>query len=118
MSNIRGLFSLDVCGKERELKCDFNVVDKLERQIFKRPIMLVLTEAVRGQTFFGDVVDTIHAGLEANGGTSLKRNDIGAYVHSKGLDKYIEWYIKYLTYAITGEEEPEIDETAEDDKKK
>lgn len=109
--NIRGLFSLELCGSKRELKCTFEVIEQLERAIFKRPLVKVLTDAVNGDIYFSDVVDTILCGLHANKDTRLKRQEIGEYVHSKGLPNFLEFYTRYLTYALTGSDQVDVEET-------
>lgn len=112
--NIRGIFTLDICDKERELKCNFGVVEKLERQILKRPALQALSEACTGYVYISEIADVIKAGLEANGGTSLSRSDIGQGVQEKGIKHFLPFYIEFLTYAVTGERDPVIDENIDD----
>lgn len=114
--NTQGLFEIDLMGENREVKCNFAVIERLERHVYNRPIMKVLTECIQGHVFFGEVVDTIIEGLKANGDTRFKRDEIGEYVHTHGLDTYVQWYIEFLTYALTGDRKPEVEQI--DDKKK
>lgn len=114
--NTQGIFEIELLDGNREVKCNFAVIERLERHVFKRPIMQVLTECIQGQVYFGEVVDTIIEGLKANDDTRFKRDEIGEYVHSKGMDNYVQWYIEYLTYALTGDKAPDVE--AVDDKKK
>ena len=107
MENISGIFKLKIDGKERDLKCDFGTIENLERNLFKRPIIAVLNEALNGNINLYEVVDTIMAGLASNRDTRFVREDVGAEVVKNGLTSYLEWYLSFLTYAITGEEKPD-----------
>lgn len=116
MTNLNGIFQLELAGSTRDLKCDFGVVEKLERQVYMRPIMEVLNEAINGKIQITEIVDTIRVGLEANKDTRLSRTEIGQEVLTRGAVTFIEWYLQFLTYAITGK--VDLEPTPADDKKK
>lgn len=121
MENINGIFKLEIDGTERELKCDFGTVENLERNLFRRPIITVLNEALNGSINVYEVVDTIMAGLSSNRDNRFDRKKIGAEVVKKGMSNYVEWYLSFLTYAVTGETEAKtepIKEQDSEDKKK
>ena len=107
--NIEGVFSIDIGGSVRETKANFGVVEKLERQLFKRPILSVLNGALNGDIYISDIVDVIDISLRANKDTRLTREEIGQEVTQKGAITYTEWYLKYLTYLITGDDSSEPD---------
>lgn len=116
--NIKGIFTLEIDGKERELKCNLGAVEDLEERVLKRPIIVALNDAMQGAVKVREIVDVIMVGLKANGDTRFKRDEVGEEVIRKGMAHYLELYIKYLTYAVTGEEEPETETVTEEDKKK
>lgn len=117
MANLHGIFHLELAGQQRELKCNFSVVERLERQVFKRPIMEVLNSSINGAINITEIVDTIYVGLEANKDTRLSRDEIGQEVMQKGAVNFVEWYLQFLTYAITGQVDLDA-QPADDDKKK
>ena len=116
--NLSGTFEIELCGSVRELKSNFKTNEKLERQVLKKPIMKALNDAIEGIIYFGDVVDVIVAGLAANGDTRLSRDEVGEYIHKKGLNTFLPFYIQYLTFSLTGGEVPEVEEIDELSKKK
>lgn len=108
--NIRGIFTLDLDGQNRELKCNFSAIEHLERNVFKRPAIQVLADAIDGVYITHEIVDTILTGLKANGDTRFKRDSLGEEVLQKGVANYVEFYLKYLTYAISGSSKIELEE--------
>ena len=118
MDNISGEFELELCGSVRTLKCNFGVVEHLERRLFEKPILIVLNDAIQGNIFFHQVIDTIQCGLHANKDTRLTREEIGVYVQEKGIMSFLEWYISFLTYAVTGGNVDESEDNTLDPKKK
>ena len=118
MKNISGIFEIELNEKTYEAKCNFGVVERLERRILNRSIFEALNDAVNGRIFLTDITDTIHTALLAGGNKNFKRDDVGEAVHSGGMENYVEWYIKFLTYALTGKTEPDLEEDKETDKKK
>jgi len=117
IENIDGVFQVEIDDVLRDVKCNFGVVERLERNIFKRPIVSVLNEALNENIYFSEVVDTLSLALKANGDTRLSRDELGESVRKRGLIHYYAWYISFLTYAITGGQELETEEV-EDSKKK
>jgi hypothetical protein len=118
MNNVRGIFPVEIDGTERDAKCTFGLVERLERSVLKRPIIQALNEAAQGLVYTSDIVAVIHEALKENGDTRLTQKQIGEYVFSKGSMNYLEWYIVFLTFALTGETEPSAEEVSEEDKKK
>lgn len=102
MSNISGLFKVKIDGVERDMKCTFSVIDALENQIFKRPIVSVLNDAINGDIYITHLVYTIIEGLHANGDTRFDVEKVGNEIIEKGAEQYIQLFIEFLTYAISG----------------
>lgn len=103
MTNISGLFKVEIDGVERDMKCTFGAVDALENQIFNRPIIIVLNDAIMGSISITNIIDTIIQGLHANGDTRFNRNDIGEQIIKNGADNYIPLFLNFLTYAVSGD---------------
>lgn len=101
--NISGLFKVEIDGVERDMKCTFSVIDALENQVFNRPIILVLNDALMGSISITNIVDVIIEGLNANGDTRFDRKEIGEQIVKNGADSYIPLFINFLTYAISGD---------------
>lgn len=116
--NTKGVFPIEINGEMRDTICNFAAIERLERTVFKRPIMAVLNDGVSGNIFFHEVLDCVMTGLWANRDTRFKREEIGNEMAEKGLANYLEWYLKYLTYAVTGKTEVEAEFVSDDDKKK
>ena len=100
--NISGLFKVEIDGVNRDMKCTFSVIDALEGQIFKRPIVSVLNDAINGDIYITHLVYTIIEGLHANGDTRFDVDKVGNEIVENGAEKYIELFIEFLTYAISG----------------
>ena len=121
--NIRGVFPIDICGAVRDTKCNIGVAVKLEREIFGMAITKKLTNIVVNEDIsIFDITHTIKVALEANGDSRLSFEEIGNDVILQGVDKFSEWYITFLTYAITGKtvadfEEQEAQEIGDTKKK-
>ena len=105
ITNIRGVFKLSLGGTEREIKATFDAIEKLENDLFKRPVVSVLQSAIAGSVSFRDVVSLIQAGLEAKNDTRLSRKEIGEFILDDGLAAFIPVFIEYLTYCLTGGKE-------------
>jgi len=103
MENLDGKITLELLGAERELVANFGVVEKLERQVLKRPIIRVLEGAANNnEIYFHEVVEAIMTGLAANRDTRFTRDQIGEYVFKKGLSNFVTFYIEYLAMCLTG----------------
>lgn len=118
MTNISGVFKLEIDGTERDLKCTFGVIERLEAHVLKKPIILALNEALNGNVYITDIVNTILEGLKANGDTRFTRDQIGDDVMKNGIASYVEFYISFLTYAVSGDKGLSLEESTEDIKKK
>lgn len=118
MKNISGIFEITLDGETYEAKCNFGVVERLERRIFEKSIFEILSDAGNGKIYMSMVVDVIHTAITAGGTKNLNREKIGDIIVSEGLEKFVEWYISFLTYALTGEVHPDFKEETEEDKKK
>lgn len=115
---MKGVFPIEIKRTQRDTLCSFFAIERLERSVFKRPIMAVLNEAINGGIYFHEVLDTILVGLSANKDTRFTRDEIGEEMASKGVLAYTEWYIRFLTFAVTGETEVKPEYVTDDDKKK
>lgn len=118
--NISGGFPVTIDGEEYETVCDFGVIEKLERRILNCSIFEALHNAMNGAIRFSDVVDVMHTGMLAAKDTRLNRADLGKKLHKSGFQNYVEWYVSFLTYALTGDSEPETESVSSEelDKKK
>lgn len=113
VTNIRGVFTVDLAGQERGLKANFDAIERLEGSVFKGPIITKLQEAVQGRASFKDVAGLIHTGLVCNKDTRLSREEVGAAVFEGGLVNFLPVYIDFLTYCITGGQEGKNNEQGE-----
>lgn len=102
VSNISGEFKIELAGQERTMKANFACIEALETQILNKGIFETLTEAMQNKGKFTDITAVIHAGLAANKDTRLNRQEVGQALLEGGLVKYMEVYIEFLTYCITG----------------
>ena len=117
MKNISGVFEIELDGKIYEAKCSFGVIERLERRIFEKSILEILNDAVNQKIYMSNIVDVVYTSILAAGEKKLSRDDVGEIIFKTGVQKYIEWYITFLTYALTGETEPEIEDVPDDKKK-
>jgi len=107
--NIRGEFPITIDGKEYSTKCNFELIERLERHVLNRAIFSALHDAMNGDILFTEIVDVIHAGMKAAKDARLSRNDLGEALHKDGFQNHIAWYVDFLTYALTGETNPETE---------
>jgi hypothetical protein len=102
--NVEGKFQVKLFDRERDIKCSFGAVERLESIHFKpRSIMQVLNDAVNGNFYLNDVVNVIYEGLKANGDTRISYNEIGEEVIKNGMVNYASTIVEFLTYGISGE---------------
>lgn len=118
--NLRGEFEIEVDGVTYQTKCNFALIEALERKILKRSILQATHDAMNGNIYYSEMVDIIHAAMQAAKDNRLNRADLGEKIHKDGFDKHIAWYIEFMTYALTGKtkEDTEIVEDSDDVKKK
>lgn len=102
--NLSGIFTIEIDGADRDLKCNFGVVEALERAVFKRPITKVIDEIVNGEVYISELCDTILTGLKANNDTRFTRDQIGEEIQKRGIGKYAAFYLDYLSYSVFGED--------------
>lgn len=102
MENIRGEFKIQLAGQERTLKASFGAIETLETRLLKRGIMQALSEGMANQGTFTDIVAVIHTGLVAAKDTRMSMQEVGDAIMQAGLINFIEVYVEYLTYCITG----------------
>lgn len=102
ITNISGEFQIDLAGQKRTLKANFGCIEALETQILQKGIFETLTDAMQNKGRFYDIAAVIHAGLVANKDTRLTRAEVGQAILEGGLVNYMETYIEFLTYCITG----------------
>lgn len=116
--NIGGTFQVEIAGKKRDIKCTFGAIEKLEQEVYKRPAISVLSDAINSNIYVSDIVDTIIVGLHFNGDTRFNRNNIADEIFSKGIDEYLDVVIRYLTYAISGDKSLKVEANTSNSKKK
>lgn len=102
VSNISGEFKINLAGQDRVMKANFACIEALETQILNKGIFEALTDAIQNRGRFSDIAAVIHAGLVANKDTRLTRQEVGQALLEGGLVKYMEVYIEFLTYCVTG----------------
>lgn len=102
VTNISGEFHIELAGKKRTLKANFGCIEALETQILQKGIFETLTDAMQNKGRFSDIVAVIHVGLVANKDTRLSRAEVGQAILDGGLVNFMETYIEFLTYCITG----------------
>lgn len=108
IKNISGEFDIElfIDGKYeiRTMKCNYDVMEKIETKILRKPMALLLTEVVEGRWFQTDMIAVIVAGLEANKDTRLNARQIAEAIYAgpKGTSNVLAVYAEFLTYAITG----------------
>ena len=102
ITNISGEFEIELKGKKHTMKANFACIESLETKILNKGIFETLTEAMQNKGKFSDIVSVIQAGLAANKDTRLTRTEIGDAIMQAGLIQYMEVYIEFLTYCITG----------------
>lgn len=102
VSNISGEFKINIAGQDRVMKANFACIEALETQILHKGMFETLTDAIQNRAKFTDIAAVIHAGLAANKDTRLSRQEVGQALLEGGLVKYMEVYIEFLTYCITG----------------
>lgn len=102
IKNIRGEFKITLAGQERTLKSSFDVIEKLETQVLNKGIFETLQQAMANKAKFSDMVSVIHQGLVAAKDTRLSRAEVGAAMVDAGMVTFMQTYIEFLTYCITG----------------
>jgi len=119
MQNIGGLFQFEIDGVARDMRCNFGVLEKCERNIHKRPMVQVITELANFHFIITEMVDVFLVALQANGDTRLNREQIYEGIR-KDVTHAVTIYTKMLSYMIFGTEDaPKQDGVfTEDDKKK
>lgn len=108
IKNISGEFQIELFIEGeyefRTMKCNYDVMEKIETKILRKPMALLLTEVVEGRWFQTDVIAVIVAGLEANKDTRLNAKQVAAAIYAgpKGTTQALTTYAEFLTFAITG----------------
>lgn len=101
--NISGIFTVNLAGKDREIKANFALIEKLEGGILRKSISRTLEDAINGEVRISEMVSTIHAGLVTNNDTRLSREEVGAEFVANGASKYLPLFVELLAYLITGD---------------
>jgi len=102
---IDGKFYIELAGQQRELAANFGFVEAIERSDIKKPIVVLLDEALQGKFNISDIVSVFYQGLRANRDTRLDRAAVGEEILKFGVVKFIQLYIEFLTFAISGSTE-------------
>ena len=117
MDNISGTFQIDLDGKRKTLKATIGLTERLEKEIFKRPLITALKEALAGNPFVMDVYHLIHEAMRENGDTRTTLYQVGeAILRGGGTAAFLQIHIDVLTYLLSGGVPPESQNS--DDKKK
>jgi|AKVG01.1.fsa_nt_gi hypothetical protein len=117
MTNINGIFQLEIDGQERELKASVGALERLENHIFKRPAEAVLNDCLKDGIMTSTLVDTILVGLHENRDTRFKREDILSEIDKRGKLTFYQFFIEFLDYLISRGNGLEYEESPEDKKK-
>lgn len=103
MNNIEGVFHVEFSGKRRTLKVTIGLAERMERQIFKRPLIRVLKEALSGEPFVTDVYAFFHEALIEGGDSRYTFEQVGKEILKiGGAAAVLPLYSEMLSYALTG----------------
>ena len=104
MQNIAGVFYLDLFGKKRTLKATIGLTQRLEMEIFKRPLIRVLKESQLPpyEPFVCDVYTLIHEALIEGGDTRYSWEQVAEEILKKGgAPAVLVLYQEILAYMLT-----------------
>lgn len=118
MDNIPGIFTVDLCGSQREIKVTFGLVERLERRILNRPLFDLLQEAASQRFYISDIATVIHEGLAENGDKRLSKDQVGQEIMERGVTTFAEVYVNIIVYALNGGVKSQSGAAPADDKKK
>lgn len=103
MDNIRGVFSIELAGKRRDLKVTIGLAERIEQSTIKRPIIRLLKEALSGEFFVTDLYRVIYEALLENKDTRLNYDEAAqGILDGGGAANFISVYTEILTYALNG----------------
>ncbi len=103
MKNIPGIFHLDICGKNRELKVTIGLAEKIEQEIIKRPLIRLLKEVLSGEFYVTDLYRIFYYALLENKDTRLSYDQMAqGILDAGGASKFMGLYTEILTYSLTG----------------
>lgn len=117
LKNISGEFVLTIEETDYQMKMDYGVIEKLERQILNRPLLVILESALNGVVSISDVTEVLWQCMQRAKDTRLSRVQLGEKLVKNGIANFFDDYINVLNYAITGEMEVKTEPAAESKKK-
>lgn len=104
MKNIAGVFYIDLFGKKKTLKATVGLTQRLEMEIYKRPLIRVLKESLPpiSEPYVSDVYALFHEALIESGDTRFSYEQIGEEILSKGgAPAVLLLYQEILGYMLT-----------------
>ena len=84
MQNIAGVFYIDIFGKKKTLKATVGLTQRLEMEMYKRPLIKVLKESLGGDPYVSDVYTLFHEAIIEGGDTRFSYEQIGEEILKKG----------------------------------
>lgn len=86
------------------MKVTIGLAYRLEREIYRRPLIRVLKEALAGEPYVTDVYAFFHEALRENGDTRMSLEDVGEEILKiGGSSAVLPLYCEMLTYALSGD---------------
>lgn len=110
MNNVRGVFYIDFSGRRKTLKASVGLSERLEREIYKRPLITVLKESLPpvSEPFVNDVYRLFHEALIEGGDSRMPYEEVGEEILKKGgVPAVMDLYSEILAYMLTGGVIPE-----------
>ncbi len=102
MQNIAGVFYIDLFGKKKTLKATIGLTQRLEMDIYKRPLVRVLRESIAGEPFVTDVYTLFHEALIESGDTRYSFEQVGEEILKKGgASVVMGLYQEIIAYMLT-----------------
>lgn len=102
MDNIRGVFYIEFSGKRKELKASIGLSERLEQQIYKRPLIRVLKEACAGEPFISDIYRLYHEAIIEGGDRRMNFEQVGEEILKLGgAPAVMQQYTDILSYMLT-----------------
>ncbi len=117
MQNIAGVFYIDLFGKKKTLKATVGLTQRLEMEIYKRPLLRVLKESLPpfSEPYVSDVYSLFHEAMIEGGDTRYSFEQVGEEILKKGgAPAVLGLYQEILGYMLTAGIIVEVDQ----DKKK
>ena len=97
---------------------NFAFIEMVEQHVVKKPISVLVSDAIAGTFSVIDMIDVVDCAIKANKDTRLSREEVGEELIKKGVIHFTKTYVDLLTFAITGEKELKPKMVKKTDKKK